>query len=222
MKIADLPLEERPREKALKAGIESLSDEEVLALVLSRGVRGKSALDLARELLAKYGGFASLGSASVSSLEETSGIKGAKALEILAIFEIAKRYYKSAPMTEKLSAETLYERYRLSLQDEAGEKGLLLLYDRRGRFLKEKILFSGNEDTLASSPKLLVSEALASKAASFVFLHNHPSGNPSPSAADVSFTLSLAKKSTDLGLHFLDHIIVSADRFYSFRASGLL
>lgn len=222
LKIAELPLEERPREKALKAGIESLSDEEVLALVLSRGVKGSSALDVSRGLLARFGGFAALGSASAVSLEEVKGIKEAKALEIIAVFEIAKRYYKSEPMNASMSAQGLYQRYRLSLQDEVGEKGLLLLYDRRGRFLKEKLLFSGNEDTLSSSPKLLISEALSSKASSFVFLHNHPSGNPSPSSSDISFTSSLEKKSGDMGLRFLDHIIVAADRFYSFRDNGFL
>jgi DNA repair protein RadC len=222
MKIALLPPESRPREKARREGIASLSDEEVLALILSRGVKGASALDLAREILARYGSFSSLGAAPSESLMEIKGIKEAKALEIAALFEVARRAAKEAPQSQDSPAEELYEHYHLSLEDEIGEKGLLLLYDRRGRFLKEKILFAGNENRLSASPKLVLSEALSSRASSFVFLHNHPSGNPYPSPDDFSFTSSLEKKASDLSLHFRDHIIVAEGRFFSFRENGLL
>ena len=117
-------------------------------------------------------------------------------------------------------AEELYAHYHLSLEDDIGEKGLLLLYDRRGHFLKEKILFAGSEDRLSASPKMVLSEALSSKASSFVFLHNHPSGNPYPSPADFFFTSSLEAKAADLSLRFRDHIIVADRRFFSFREHG--
>lgn len=222
MKLALLPKESLPREKARREGISSLSDEEVLALILSSGVAGESALDLSRSLLAHYGGFSSLGAASSETLMENRGIKGAKALLLSAVFEVARRAAKEAPQSQDSPAEELYEHYHLSLEDEIGEKGLVLLYDRRGHFLKEKILFSGSEDQLSASPKLVLSEALSSKASSFVFLHNHPSGNPYPSAADFSFTSSLERKASDLSLHFRDHIIVADRRFFSFRENGLL
>jgi len=222
LSLASFPKESLPREKAKREGIASLADEEVLALVLSGGIRGKNALDLARELLQRYGGFSSLGSASEGSLMEIKGIKEAKALEIAALFEVARRAAKEAPQHGESPAEELYAHYHLSLEDDIGEKGLLLLYDRRGHFLKEKILFAGSEDRLSASPKMVLSEALSSKASSFVFLHNHPSGNPYPSPADFFFTSSLEAKAADLSLRFRDHIIVADRRFFSFREHGLL
>jgi DNA repair protein RadC len=222
LSLASFPKESLPREKARREGISSLADEEVLALVLSGGIQGKNALDLARELLQRYGSFSSLGSAPNESLMEIKGIKEAKALEIAALFEVARRAAKEAPQHGESPAEELYEHYHLSLEDDVGEKGLVLLYDRRGHFLKEKILFSGSEDRLSASPKMVLSEALSSKASSFVFLHNHPSGNPYPSPADFSFTSSLGRKAADLSLRFRDHIIVADRRFFSFREHGLL
>jgi len=222
MKLALLPKQSLPREKARREGISSLSDEEVLTLILSGGVAGASALDLARELLSRYGSFSSLGAAPNESLMEIKGIKKAKALAIAAVFEVARRAAKEVPQSQDSPAEELFQHYHLSLEDEVGEKGLVLLYDRRGRFLKEKILFAGNEDRLSTSPKLVLSEALSSKASSFVFLHNHPSGNPYPSAEDFSFTSSLERKASDLSLRFRDHIIVADRRFFSFRENGLL
>lgn len=222
LSLASFPKESLPREKARREGISSLADDEVLALVLSGGIKGKNALDLARELLQRYGSFSSLGSASEESLMEIKGIKEAKASEIAALFEVARRAAKEAPQHGESPAEELYAHYHLSLEDDVGEKGLLLLYDRRGHFLKEKILFAGNEDHLSASPKIVLSEALSSKASSFVFLHNHPSGNPYPSPADFSFTSSLGRKAADLSLRFRDHIIVADRRFFSFREHGLL
>jgi DNA repair protein RadC len=178
--------------------------------VLSGGIQGKNALDLARELLQRYGSFSSLGSAPNESLMEIKGIKEAKALEIAALFEVARRAAKEAPQHGESPAEELYEHYHLSLEDDVGEKGLVLLYD------------SGSEDRLSASPKMVLSEALSSKASSFVFLHNHPSGNPYPSPADFSFTSSLGRKAADLSLRFRDHIIVADRRFFSFREHGLL
>jgi DNA repair protein RadC len=222
MRISEMPEELRPREKAWRHGLSSLSDSELLALLIGKGAKGHSALEIAEDLLKEYRSFSALGYADPTSFTSEKGLSQVKALELGAVFEAARRYGQEAVPTDHGEASALYERHRHDLGEAMSEHFLLLLYDRQGRLLKEKTLFIGDEKSLLSSNKIILSEALSCRSSSFVIMHNHPSGNPLPSLGELSLTKNLARKAQELGLSLSDHLIVSAYAYYSFAENGIL
>jgi DNA repair protein RadC len=222
MKILDLPEEMRPREKALKEGVSSLNDQELLALLLGKGVTGANALELATSLLVTYRNFGVLSSMNSRSFRSFRGISAVKGLQLEAAFEIARRIAKEKEIKANSTPEDLYLRYRLSLGREKDERLVLLCYDRLGTLLEERCLFKGNEVAVAYSEQTILYEALLSGAKSFTLVHNHPSGNCLPSEEDLARSASLKEKASSLLLNFKEHLIIGADAFYSFRQNGLL
>jgi DNA repair protein RadC len=222
MRICELPEELRPREKAWTHGLSSLSDIELLALLIGKGTRGHSALAIAEDLLKEYRSLSALGYADPSSFTSEKGLSRIKALELGAVFEAARRYEQEAVPRDGGDAYALFERHRHDLGEAPTEHFLLLLYDRAGRLLKEKTLFIGDEASLLSSTKVILSEALSCRSSRFVIVHNHPSGNPLPSQGELSLTRSLGDKAKELGLSLGDHLIVSAYAYYSFAENGIL
>jgi DNA repair protein RadC len=222
MRISEMPEELRPREKAWRHGLSSLSDIELLALLIGKGAQGHSALAIAEDLLKEYRSLSALGYADPTSFTSEKGLSQVKALELGAVFEAARRYGQEAVPTDGGDARALFERHRHDLGEATTEHFLLLLYDRQGRLLKEKTLFIGDEKGLLSSHKVILSEALSCRSSNFVILHNHPSGNPLPSQGELSLTRALADKAHELGLRLADHLIVSAYAYYSFAENGIL
>lgn len=222
MKIHDLPLEERPREKALEHGLESLSDAELLGLIIARGTRGHSALEIAKELLAIYQNFQGLAIANPDAFSELKGLSKIKALELGAVFELSRRRESESVPEDSYEPSDLFERLVGVLGQSKQEKLLLLLYSRQGHLLKEKTLFVGTEDSLSASKKLILGEAVAAGASSFVIVHNHPSGDPLPSPGELVSTSALQSTALSLGLRLLDHLIISEGAFYSFSENGIL
>lgn len=223
MRIKELAENLRPREKALLGGIDSLSDEELLALLIGKGVKGANALDIASSLLRSYSGLSPLFSSDVSSLSSFSGISKIKALELLAVGELSKRMSKEKLfLLDDISAEKIHDSYRFSLGNENKERLFLLCYDRRKSYRGEREIASGGEDSLLFSSKLILRELLRAEASSFILLHNHPSGNPLPSSGEVGDTLILKKEGERFSLRMIDHIIIAKDLYFSFRENGLL
>jgi DNA repair protein RadC len=219
--IADLPLDDRPREKMCKHGSETLSDAELLAILLGSGTRGKNAIQLARELLRD--GLAALGRCSPDAMARTSGVGTAKATRIAAAFEIARRMASpnggdGARYHDELVARALISRYAHESQEHLGA----VLLDSRQRVLKQCEIFVGTVARALVSSRDVVRIALEANAVGVVLFHNHPSGDPSPSADDLTFTRRVQQSLSLVDVELVDHLIVGAQRYCSMRGRGLL
>lgn len=223
-KIKDLPNDRRPREKALAHGVETLDCSELLALVIGYGVSGYSALDIASRLLSDFHGLVSLSQAPLLSLCQIPGLNRAKALQLSAVFELGKRLEKAAfiASANTLDAAGVYARYHQGQASENVEQLVVLILNKKGAIIKEKILPSSGPDSLAIPKKELVVELLVNYASSYILAHNHPSGNPLPSEDDIKKTLQLAHETKDLGITLIDHIVMGNKGYYSFKESHLI
>ena len=224
MKIKDLPVADRPREKALERGLSSLTESELLALIIGSGRPGVNALELGMMLLEGYGGLASLARAPYRSLLEFSGLSEGKTLRLLASFELAKKIALANYLedNDEFTPECLFEKYHPILLKEKQEELFLLMSSNKRHFRKEEAIYKGTEKELLFSNREIMKRLLKNYADSFVLVHNHPSGNPLPSAEDVDRSFRLAQDMRELGIRMLDHIIITQDGYYSFRESKLL
>jgi DNA repair protein RadC len=222
--VHDLPLSERPRERLLKLGSEALSAQEILALILGRGIKGESVIEISQKLLSRFGNLKGVANASVEELMQISGIGPAKAAQIKAAVELAKRLEsdvgeESKPMLK--SPEDVAAVVRSQLKGKKKEHFLVLCLDTRNRLINCKPVSIGSLDTSIVHPREVFKEAVSSSAASVIFVHNHPSGDPEPSKEDVELTKRLAKAGEIIGIDVLDHIIVCDKSYLSLKAKNL-
>ena len=222
--LKDLPEDERPRERLVAKGAQSLSDAELIAILLRSGSSGESAVELARRLLTKFGDFRQLGSLSVRELRKVNGIGPAKAAEIKAAMEIAKRYAGlEAKVGEQFSnSSTVYRYFRAKLGDEKTEQFWLVMLDSKNRVINERMISQGSLTSSLVHPREVFKEAIRESAAAVIFVHNHPSGDPSPSGDDAGLTSRLAETGELVGIRVLDHVIIGEKTFYSFAEDGRL
>jgi len=224
-RICDLPCDERPRERLVRVGPGSLTNEELLALLLRTGIPGESALDRARSLLATRGGLIGLAGLTASELAGERGIGPTRAAAIAAAIEIARRL-----PAETLSGRDLLNEPRLVKEflrqaqaDDSQERTGALFLNARNRLLKnDPDIYRGTLDRAVVEPREILRRALVGKAAAVILYHNHPSGDPTPSREDREFTRRLAAASEAVGVRLLDHIVVGREGCVSFRESGLL
>ena len=226
MAISDWPANERPRERLLAQGPEALSDAELLAIYLRVGVRGKSAVDLARDLLKRFDGrLQQLAEASTRELSSVSGIGSAKAAQLKASFELARRAI-SQDMAQRdtfASPEAVRQWLQLKLGSLQNEVFMALWLDTQNRLLKAEILFNGTLAQANVFPREVVKTALAHNAAAVILAHNHPSGVCEPSPADQMLTHSLKNALALVDVKLLDHFIVAGTNPpVSFAERGLL
>lgn len=225
LRIADLPSDERPRERLLRLGPAALSNEELLALLLRTGIPGESALDRARSLLAGHGGLVGLAGVSAAELAGERGIGPTRASAIAAAVEIARRM-----PAESLSGRDLLNEPRLVKEflrqaesDGTQERTGALFLNARNRLLKnDPDIYRGTLDRAVVEPREILRRALVGRAAAVILYHNHPSGDPTPSREDRDFTRRLASASEAVGVRLLDHIVVGREGCVSFREAGLL
>ena len=224
LKISDWPEDERPRERLLNLGPEKLSDVEVLAILLRTGSQEATAIDLARFLLNNFGNFRGLDRKSIPELCEVNGIGEAKAVMIKAALETGKRLLleKESTKPKISSSEDIYDMVKLHVRDIDREIFKIILLTSRNVIIYEKILFEGSLSESLVSPREIVKESINRSAASIVFVHNHPSGDPMPSSADRRITRKLKLACELVGIRVLDHIIIGKDSYYSFADSGTL
>lgn len=217
MRIKELPTEIRPREKALRFGIEKLYDEELLALIIGSGVKGCSAIEIAHNLLVSYPTLETLANANLSSLEEHFGLSKISALKLLATFEFHHRLI--SPMYQKQvcinSSEDVYLRYRY-LENYEQEVLAIIMLSRTNKILKEKILYKGTYDGISISPKEICAELIMNKCKKYILVHNHPDGSKEPSDDDKYSTNLINKITNDLHIVMFDHIIIFPGGYYSF------
>lgn len=222
--VHDLPLSERPRERLLKLGGEALSAQEVLALILGRGASGESVMVTAQRLLSKFGNLAGVANASLEELTQIKGIGPAKAAQIKAAAELSKRLESPADEGEKpaiKSPEDVAALVRSQLKGKKKEHFLLLCLDSRNRLINYRPVSMGSLDTSIVHPREVFKEAVASNAASVIFVHNHPSDDPEPSKEDIELTKRLVKAGEIMGIDVLDHIIVCDTTYLSLKAKNL-
>ena len=223
--VHDLPLSERPRERLLKLGSEALSAQEILALILGRGVKNESVMVTSQKLLSRFGNLKGIANASVEELSEIKGVGLAKAAQIKAALELSKRLEGDAGERQKpmvKSPEDVLKIVKSQLKGKRKEHFLVLCLDTRNRLINCKPVSMGSLDTSIVHPREVFKEAVSSSAASVIFVHNHPSGDPEPSKEDVELTKRLVKAGEIIGIDVLDHIVVCDRSCLSLKAKNLL
>lgn len=213
--IADMPVDERPRERLLMHGTSTLSNAELLALVLGTGMRGKSAVDLARELLRD--GVRQLGRRDIAELARVPGIGNAKATRVAAAFELSRRTVtEDEPEPVPYDPDTFGRMLVRTHQFRQEHVGVALL-DPYNVIIKQQIVFVGTINLAFVSPRDIVRVAVLSNATGLVVYHNHPSGNPKPSAHDLAFTKELRAALQLMDIELVDHVINGSRRYWSLK-----
>ena len=216
--------EELPREKAKRCGLSALRDEELLAILLGSAGRGGNVFALAEEILEVSGGLSGLLKLSYEELTAVKGIKEAKALSILTVFEICRRLLEPRRIEkEKLNEPgRAADWLRLQLGGEAQEQFLIIFLNYRYEVIRYEVLFKGSDTASLVAVRQILRKALLYRAVYLLAAHNHPSGHCSPSEADVDLTLRLKEGALYLDMELLDHIIVAPAAYFSFRQEKLL
>ena len=222
--IHDLPLSERPRERMQRFGAEALSAQEILALILGRGISGESVMVTAQRLLSQFGSLKGVAGASLEELSQVKGIGLAKSCQIKAAFELASRIEGYADAGEKPMVRTPEEAASLVMGRLKGRKKeyfLALLLDTRSRLIKICEISVGSLDSSIVHPREVFKEALAASAASVIFVHNHPSGDTEASEDDIGLTKRLVGAGEIMGIDVLDHVIIGGGEYLSMKREGL-
>lgn len=224
MAISDWPEGERPREKLLHQGAAILSDAELLAIFLRVGVKGKSAVDLARDLLLAFGSLNGIFAASVTDICQVNGMGPSKYVQLQAIFEMSRRALAEQMQAGDMliSPEKVSDYLRLKLGGMKREVFMVMYLDAQHRVLGMEEMFSGTLTQTSVYPREVVKQALHYNAASVIFAHNHPSGVATPSRADEQLTSALKQALALVDINVLDHFIVAGNTSWSFAANGLL
>ena len=224
--MKDIPNAERPYEKCLKQGAEALSDAELLAVLLRTGTKGENVLALAKRLLYQDGGAGLLGihQFSFQSLMKLKGIGKVKAVQILCLSELAKRLSKASvePRLRFSSSQSVAEYYMEDLRHRNQEVMKLLLLNSKAELIDETNISKGTVNASLVTPRELFVEALKKEAVSMILLHNHPSGDPTPSRDDILTTKRISECGLLIGIELLDHIIIGNNCYVSFREENLL
>ena len=227
-KIRELPEQERPREKLTNLGANALSDSELIAILLRTGLPGANAVDVARQILMRFGSLGQLARASVTELAEIKGVGPAKAVQLAAAFGLATRLARETLARTPLDKPQLvYDLLGAEMRQLGKESLRVVLLDTKLHLLRVEEISRGSLNECLAHPREILRPAILHSAYAFILAHNHPSGDPSPSEADRRLTLRIAEAARLLQLTFFDHIIVGApslDRpaYFSFREAGIL
>ncbi|PIO07905.1 hypothetical protein COU59_02510 [Candidatus Pacearchaeota archaeon CG10_big_fil_rev_8_21_14_0_10_34_12] len=226
MKIKDLPDSSRPRERFLKHGKEALSDAELFAIILRTGTRGKldenkklmsgeNVVDMSNRLIKEHG-LDKLFDCSLKELQEIKGIGPGKAMQILAMAELGKRYSQSKnPVKKVTNAKDVFNYFHERLKDEKQEHFYVLILNNQNIIIKEELISKGILDSAILHPREVFKPAIKNSASKIILIHNHPSGNPEPSKEDLEITKQLIEVGELMGIKVLDHVIVGYGSWWS-------
>jgi DNA repair protein RadC len=220
--IKEWPADDRPREKLLSRGAAVLSDAELLAIILRTGSAGASAVDHGRAIIEEFGNFRQLAAAGVGDLCKVKGLGPAKAAQILAALEIAKRYgeHEFKPGAALRGSGDVYAHFRERLASETREHFYAVLLDNKHRKIKDVTVSQGSLTASIVHPRDVFAPVVRESAAAVVFVHNHPSGDPTPSKEDIEITRRLREVGELMGVRVLDHIVIGKGRYVSFVDDG--
>jgi DNA repair protein RadC len=223
-KITRWPEKERPRERLLQHGPQPLSEAELVGILLGKGTRKKTAIDLARELLDRYGSLQKLFSRSPSELMKVKGIGSAKAATLSAVFELVRRIQsqRDIPGASFKRSSDVANHYLPLMRDLRKEVFKILLLNRANRFIRDVTISEGTLEASIVHPRDVFREAILEPASGVILIHNHPSGNPSPSEEDLRITKQLVEAGRLLGIKVYDHIILAGENYRSLADDGLI
>ena len=226
-RVKDLPISERPYERCERFGAKYLTDAELIAIILKNGTKSKQAVDLANEILGikdQYPGLISLNHVTISELMKIKGIGKVKAMQIMCVVELAKRMARATQdegvFFLKPKDMALY--YMQDLRNLDYEKVMLVLLNSKNKVIKEIELSKGTVNASLISPREIFIYALKYDAVNIALIHNHPSGNPKPSSADILVTNRVKDTGKLIGIELIDHIIIGDNKFTSLKESGMM
>lgn len=227
--IKELPQSERPYEKCIRDGEGTLSDSELLAVILRCGIRGTNSLGLANEILnhmehSSYPGLLGILHSSLSDLKKIHGIGTVKAVQLKCIGELSKRMACAAarPSLSFQNPDSIAAYYMEQLRHQEQELMICMMLDNQNHLLNDIVLSKGTVNATLITPREVYVEALRHHAVSLILVHNHPGGNPAPSRCDREVTERVYRAGEMLGIQLLDHIIIGDHRYVSFKEEGLL
>ena len=226
MKIRDLPDSSKPRERFLKHGPEVLSDAELFAIILRTGTRGKldenkkllpgeNVIEMSNRLIAEYS-LEKLFDCSLKELQQIKGIGPSKAMQLLAMAELGKRYNQSKnPITRVTNAEDVFNHFKNKLSGEKQECFYILLLSTKNHIISEHLITKGVLDSAILHPREVFKPAIKNSASKIILVHNHPSGDPQPSQEDLEITKKIISVGDDIDIKVLDHVILGKERWWS-------
>lgn len=227
-RIQDLPQGERPREKLAQLGPASLDNAELMAIFISSGTKKRNAIEIGRDLIAKYGSMSALGATPVSELSKEPGLGLSKASKLAAAFELGVRVAREQVQAALLDTpERAYACFGPQLAHLAQEQVLVVPVDSRLRHLGTTVVSVGTVNESSAHPREILRPVITRGAYGFLLLHNHPSGDPGPSRADEAITRRISEAANLMQLKFLDHLIIGRPApgrqpYFSFREAGLI
>ena len=219
MKLQEIPLNERPRERLINEGSDRLSNEELLSILISSGTKNKSAKDISLELLREFKDVSNLKNVTIEKLKSIKGIGIVKAIEIIAAIELGKRIFlmKDVKTNKRLtSSKQIWEDMKYLFYGKKQECFYCLYFNNKQELIERKLLFMGTINRSVVHPREVFKEAYLLSASNIICMHNHPSGDVLPSREDINFTRSLVEIGKVQGIPIIDHIIVSDNTYYSF------
>ncbi|SMO37504.1 RadC family protein [Melghirimyces algeriensis] len=222
--IRDVPEEERPRERMSKEGPTALSNAELIAILLRTGTSSESVIQLAHQVLAQAKGLKGLADFTLNELIQMRGIGPAKAIQLLAGIEIGRRVSRALPAERALirSPEDVADYVMDEMRYLTQEHFLCLFLNTKNRVIDKQCIFVGSLNSSVVHPREVFREAIRRSSAGVICIHNHPSGDPAPSAEDIQVTERLYKVGRIIGIELLDHIIIGDTRFYSMKEKGII
>jgi len=223
LSVKELPHDERPRERLHRHGAGALSNAELLAVILNTGTKGQSVLTLAQRLLVEYGGLAGLARVDLETLRRVHGLGEAKAAKLKAALELGRRLAMAQP-DERPVIRTPEDAYSVAGAEMASleqEQLRVLLLDTKNRVLRVVMVSQGSVSGAQVRVAEVFKDAIRHNAPALILLHNHPSGDPAPSGADIALTASVVQAGQLLGIEVVDHLVIGQGRFQSLRRLGL-
>ena len=223
VRIQDIPEEERPRERLIRNGPESLSNAELLGIILRTGSREENVVNLCSRILTEYS-IKQLSLANISRLMQVHGVGKAKAAQISAVFELARRLetFVEEPKRKVCSPKDVYTLMYPKMREQKKEKFITLCLDTKNQILREEVVSVGSLNASIVHPREVFKSALMESSASVIMVHNHPSGDPSPSREDIMVTEKMVEGGKILGIDVLDHIIIGEGRYVSLKDEGFV
>ena len=225
MKLKELPNNEKPRERFISVGSFNLSNEELLSIILKVGTKEKSVKELATELLSLVGDIRNLKNININKLMEIKGIGKVKAIELLTAIEIGRRIYAPVSNEELITCtnpRNIVNYFTYLFFDKKQEEFYVVYLDNKKKYITKKLLFIGSINFSIVHPREVFKEAYLSSASFIICLHNHPSGDPTPSIEDNNITRKLIEIGKIHGINLIDHIIIGDNTYYSYFENGLI